>query len=155
MAHVADRILAAVLANLVAVPGVVTADIKPLDLLEEGDLPALIIDEVEDDVEPGEVGFFPVEQTRKLKFVVLACVMASASSTKAQLADLHEQAELALVGTEAAVRLGGLLTRGLKVHGGSLSTDSESIQKPVGVWRISVSCTYNLRSDAPGKTEKE
>ena len=156
MAHVADRIIAAVLVNLAQVPGVITADIKPLDLLEEEDLPALIIDDVEDEVQPGYLlGVFPVDKTHKLNFVVKVCVMATAPTCKQQLADLHELVEQALDGTDAAVKLGGLLTRGLFVSGATLITDSDSIQKPVGIWNIAVSCTYNTRSDQPGKTEKE
>lgn len=157
MAHAADRILAAVLANLAAVPGIQTASLKPLYLLEETDLPALVIDDVEDEVTAadGFDGYFPVSQSRRLNFVVQVCAMSGSQTFLADVADLHEKAAIALVGSELAVKLGGLLTRGLTIHGGSMFTDSESLQKPVGGWRISVSCTYNLSSESPGKTEKE
>lgn len=156
MSHVADRILAAVLNNLSGIPGIATVDIKPLDLLEEDQLPAVLIDEIDDEVQSGYLaGHFPVDTTRKLSFVVKVCLMAAATDFKLLIGGLHELVELALVGSESAVSLNGLLTRGLMVHGGSLFSDSESLQQPVGGWRIPVTCTYNLRSDQPGKTEKE
>jgi hypothetical protein len=154
MAHVADRILAAVQARLAVVPGIVGAHVKPLHLLEEDQLPALVIDEIEDTVDSA-TGFFPVAQTRELKFVVQICQLASSDNFSSLLTTLHEDVSLALFGSLAATNLGGLLTRGLSEQSAALFTDSESLQQVVGGWRITVSCTYNLRSDMPGKTEKE
>ena len=154
MADVADRILALVKSQLATVAGITGVHLQPLHLLTADQLPALIIDDIKDEIVE-ETGFFPVSQTHRLAFTVVLCQMVSAASFSSALGTLHEATKLALVGTAAAVNLGGVLTRGLAVKGSDLFTDSESLEKPVGGWRISVVCTYNTRSDQPGHTEKE
>jgi hypothetical protein len=152
--HVADRILAALEAQLATVASVVTVSLQPLHALGEASLPAIIVDEIEDEVESRD-GFFPVIEKHRLRFTVFPCLMASSSSFKSAVGQLHHDAEKALVGTVAARTLGGLLTMGLQRGNAVYSVDSESLQKPVGGWRIPFECTYYLRSDEPGKVEKE
>lgn len=154
MADVADRILALVKSRLASVAGITGVHLQPLHMLTADQLPALIIDEIKDEVVE-EIGFFPVSQTHRLAFTVVICQMASAASFSELLGTLHEATKIALVGTAAAVSLGGMLTRGLAVKGSDLFTDAEALEKPVGGWRIAVVCTYNTRSDQPGHTEKE
>lgn len=154
MDHVADRILAELKTRLAVVPGILGAYVTPLHLLDVDQLPAIIVTDIEDTV-IASVGHFPIDQTRELKFVVQICQIATASTFAAQLSPLHADVCLALFGSVPAISLGGLLTRGLKEEGAALFTDTESLQQPVGGWRISVTCTYNHRSDQPGKTEKE
>lgn len=154
MADVADRILAAIKTNLAAVSGVAGAYLQPLHLLTASQLPALIIDDVKDEIVE-ETGFFPIYQKHNLSFSVLACQMASTASFSSALGTLHEAAKVAIAGTLVASNLDGMLTRGLSIKGSELFTDAESMEKPVGGWRIAVSCTFNTRSDQPGYTEKE
>lgn len=154
MADVADRILSALRTNLAAVSGVAGAHVQPLHLLTASQLPALIIVDVKDEIVE-ETGFFPVWQLHSLSLGVLVCQMASAASFASALGTLHEAAKKAIAGTLAARNLNGLLTRGLAINGSELFTDAESLEKPVGGWRIAVSCTFNTRSDQPGHTEKE
>lgn len=154
MADVSDRILAAVKTHLAAVAGIAGAYLQPLHLLTASQLPALIIDDVKDEIVE-ETGFFPVWQVHRLSFSVLVCQMASAASFSSAIGTLHEAAKVAISGTLAASNLDGMLTRGLSIKGSELFTDAESLEKPVGGWRIAVSCTFNTRSDQPGHTEKE
>ena len=154
MADVADRILAAIKTHLAAVSGVAGAYLQPLHLLTASQLPALIIDDVKDEIVE-ETGFFPIYQKHNLSFSVLACQMASAASFSSDLGTLHEAAKVAIAGTLVASNLDGMLTRVLSIKGSELFTDAESMEKPVGGWRIAVSCTFNTRSDQPGHTEKE
>lgn len=154
MAHVADRILAALKGRMASVSGVTGAHLKPLHLLDAAQLPAIVIDDIRDSVEES-LGYFPVYQTHKLQFSVRICLMATEASFDAALATLHEAVATALTGSTAAINLGGLLTRGLTIDGEELFADAESLQKPVGGWAINISCTYNTRSDQPGHTEKE
>lgn len=153
--HVADRILAAIESRLALVPalsGRVYA--QPLSALDEASLPAAIIDEVDDEV-VGEAGFFPVEEQHALRLTVFVCQMASAASFRPALASLHHDVEQALVGSIDARTLSGLLTVGLKRVAATYVVDADALQKPVGGWRISFTCTYFLRSDQPGLVEKE
>ena len=154
MAHVADRILAAIKSRLAAVSGIAGVHLLPLHLLDSSQLPAIVIDGVEDSVEQA-TGYFPVFQTRKLQIPVKVCVMATEAAFDSAVATLHEAAAVALTGSESAINLGGLLTRGLSITSERLFADAESLQKPVGGWEITVTCTYNTRSDQPGHTEKE
>lgn len=155
MAHVADRILAAVKARLSTLSGGITVVVLPLHLLDVEQLPAIIIDNVVDTISSRTEGFFPDEQARRLEFTVQPTLLADSLSLPDVVGDMHEQVEIALTGSQDAVNLGGLLTRGLRIEGAELVIDSESLQQPAAGWRISVSCTYNLRSDVPGNTEKE
>lgn len=153
--HVADRILAAVEAQLATVPSLAgRVFLPPLQSIEEANLPAAIIDDIEDEV-VGEIGFFPVEEQHELRFTVFICQMVSAAGFRAALAVLHHDIEVALVGTLASRSLGGLLTKGLRRGQAVYVVDAESLQKPVGGWRIPFVCTYFLRSDQPGNVEKE
>lgn len=154
MSHVADRILAATVAALAAVPGIVTADIKPVYLLEDADLPAAIIEGVEDEIIERLRGLV-IEEARELRFDVFIVAKAGAASFLTTAGNLHEAAALALTGSKSAMTLGGLLTRGMEISRETLDFDRDSIDQPLGGWRISVTCKYTLRSDQPGKTEKE
>lgn len=154
--HVADRILAALEAQLATVPGIGAGHVffRPLHMLTEADLPALIVDDIEDEVVQ-ESGFFPVEETHHLSFTVFPCLMTGTAGFRAALGALHHDAEAALVASLPARTLGGLLTRGLVRGDAVYVVDAESLQKPVGGWRIPFKCIYHLRSDQPGNVEKE
>lgn len=154
--HVADRIMDALESRLATVPGIGSARVfmQPLATLTEADLPALIVEEFED-VVVSEVGFFPVEERHELSFSVFVCHMLAKSGFRAALGTLHHDTELALVGSLSARTLNGLLTRGLVRGNARFDVDADSLQKPVGGWRIPFRCTYFLRSDEPGKVEKE
>ena len=153
--HVADRILAALEAQLATVPGVSgRVFFQPMHSLAETDLPALIVEDISDEV-VAESGFFPVEETHHLSFHVFACLMTGTAGFRAAVGELHHDTESALVGSIASRTLGGLLTRGLVRGGADYVVDTESLQKPVGGWRIPFKCIYHLRSDQPGKVEKE
>lgn len=152
--HVDDRILAAIETQLTAVPGLAGVFFQPLRALTEADLPAAIVDEIEDEVLDA-IGFFPVEEKHELRFTVFICQMAGSANFRAALAALHHDVEQALVGSVAARTLGGLLTVGLKRGQADYTVDADSLQKPVGGWRIQFTCHYFLRSDQPGLVEKE
>lgn len=153
--HVADRILAALEAQLATVAGVSgRVFFQPLHTLTEADLPALVVEDISDEVAV-ESGFFPVDEVHHLSFVVFACQMTGSSGFRAALGELHHDTESALVSSVEARTLGGLLTRGLVRGNADYAVDSESLQKPVGGWRIPFKCIYHLRSDQPGKVEKE
>ena len=154
MAVVADRILSALKSTLAAVSGITSAHLQPLHMLTASQLPALIIDNVNDEIVE-ETGFFPLWQKHELSFSVLVCQMASTAGFSGALGTLHEATKIAIAGTLVASNLNGMLTRGLSIKGSELFTDAESLEKPVGGWRIAVSCTFNTRSDQPGHTEKE
>lgn len=154
--HVADRIMDALESQLATVAGIGSAHVflQPLVTLVDTDLPALIVEDFEDTV-TSEVGFFPVEERHELSFTVFVCQMVGSAGFRAALGTLHHDTEMALVGSLAARTLNGLLTRGLIRGNASYEVDSDSLQKPVGGWRIPFRCTYFLRSDEPGKVEKE
>jgi len=153
--HVADRILAALEAQLATVPGVSgRVFFQPMHSLAETDLPALVVEDISDEV-VAESGFFPVEETHHLSFVVFACLMTGTTGFRSAVGELHHDTESALVGSVGARTLGGLLTRGLVRGNADYVVDTESLQKPVGGWRIPFKCIYHLRSDQPGKVEKE
>lgn len=154
--HVADRILAALEAQLATVAAIGPGRVffRPLASINEADMPCVIVDEIEDDV-VAEAGYFPVEEQHALRFTVFVCQMVGAAGFRGAIATLHHDVELALVGSAAARSLGGLLTTGLKRPQAVYAVDAESLQKPVGGWRLSFTCTYFLRSDQPGNTEKE
>lgn len=154
--HVADRILAALEAQLVTVAAIGPGRVffQPLHSITEADLPAVIVEEIEDEV-IGEVGFFPVDEKHELRITLFICQMTSASAFRPAIATLHHDVEQALVGSIAARTLGGLLTVGLKRIQSVYAVDAESLQKPVGGWRLSFVCNYFLRSDQPGLVEKE
>ena len=100
-------------------------------------------------------GFDPVEETHRLSFEVFACDMAGIAGLRPAAGLRRTEVELALVGSQSARQLGGLLTRGLRRTDASYKVDAESLQKPVGGWSIKFDCLYGLRSDQPGRTEKE
>lgn len=154
--HVADRIMAALETQLATVTGIGATHVfmQPLVTLVDTDLPALIVEDFEDTV-VSEVGFFPVEERHELSFSVFVCNMVSKSGFRASLGTLHHDTEMALVGSVAARTLNGLLTRGLIRGNARYEVDADTLQKPVGGWRIPFRCTYFLSSDAPGKVEKE
>lgn len=152
--HVADRILSTLKSRMASITGVTGAHLLPLHMLDSGLLPAVIIDEVRDTVTES-TGVFPVYQTHKMEMVVKVCIMATESTFDAALGTLHEAVSKALTGSVAAITLGNVLTRGLRIEGEELFADAESLQKPVGGWAISLSCIYNTRSDQPGNFEKE
>lgn len=154
MSHVADRILSAIQSRLASVAGIMGVHYEPFFTLDANHLPAIVIDDIEDQVDEA-VGQFPVDETRKLSFVVKVCQMGGSAAFSSGLATLHEAVSIALFGSRDAITLGGLLTRGLREVSATRFTDAESLQKPVGGWAIQVTCTYNLRSDVPGLTEKE
>ena len=152
--HVADRILAALKSRMASVSGVTGAHLLPLHALDISQLPAIVIEQARDIVTES-TGVFPVYQTHRLEMTVRLCIMATESTFDAALGTLHESVSKALTGSAAAITLGNILTRGLRIEGEELFSDSESLQKPVGGWDISVSCIYNTRSDQPGNFEKE
>lgn len=154
--HVADRIMAALETQLATVTGIGSAHVfmQPLVTLTEADLPALIVEDFEDAV-VSEVGFFPVEERHELSFTVFVCQMVGSTGFRTALGTLHHDTEMALVGSLAARTLDGLLTRGLIRGNARYDVDADTLQKPVGGWRIPFRCTYFLRSDEPGKVEKE
>lgn len=154
--HVADRILAALETQLSSVPAIGSTHVflQPLATLTEDDLPALIVDGVEDEV-TDRTGFFPVDEKHELRFTVFACDMLGRAGFRAAVGALRHDTEVATVGSLNARTLGGLLTRGLQRGDAVYDVDADSLQKPVGGWRIPFRCTYFLSSDAPGKVEKE
>lgn len=150
--HVAGRILDTVASQLTTAGKTVLRE--PYLQITDDTLPACIIRNVKDEFVES-VGFFPVEETRRLSFDVWGCDMASASGLRGAIDSLRYDIEMALLGTETAAKLGGLLTRGLRKADAVLEIDGESPQKPVGGWSITFSCIYGLRTNAPNKVEKE
>lgn len=154
--HVADRILTALETQLATVTGIGASHVffQPLTTLTDPDLPALIVDDIVDEVVE-RTGFFPVDEKHEMRFSVFACDLISRASFRSQIGTLRHDTELATVGTVAARTLNSLLTRGLQRGDAAYEVDSESLQKPVGGWRIPYKCTYFLSSDRPGNVEKE
>lgn len=150
--HVAGRILDTVASQLTTAGKTVLRE--PHVQISDDNLPACIIRNIKDEV-LSEVGFFPIEQTRKLSFEIFACDMASTSGLRSSVDGLRYDVELALLGSETAKKLNGLLTRGLSSGEALIDIDSESLQKPVGGWVITFECVYGLRSNAPDQVEKE
>lgn len=147
--HVADRIIAAVVAQLAA------AGIAAVIESEPDNLPAVIIENIEDEL-AGATGYEPVFETRKLSFDAFACHQVSGiANLQGVVGSLHHDTHFALTGSPAARTLGGLLTRGLSITAAVYRTDTERLEKPIGGWSIHVECTYGLRSDQPGRVEKE
>ena len=152
--HVADRILAALKSRLALTMGASGVHLVPLHMIDYSQLPVVIIDEIRDSVTES-TGVFPVYQTHRMEMTVRICIIATEPTFDAALGTLHEAVSKALTGSAAAITLGSILTRGLRIDGEEFFSDSESLQKPVGGWDISVSCIYNTRSDQPGNFEKE
>jgi hypothetical protein len=150
--HVAGRILDTI-ASLLTTAGK-TVLREPFVQITDDNLPACIIRNIKDEVMEA-VGFFPVEQTRLLTFEIFACDMASTSGLRSSVDALRYDVEVALLGSETAKKLNGLLTRGLSGGEAVIDVDSESLQKPVGGWSITFECVYGLRTNAPGQVEKE
>lgn len=152
--HVADRILDALKSRLALTMGASGVHRVPLHMIDYSQLPVVIIDQIRDSVTES-IGVFPVYQTHRMEMIVRICIFATEQNFDAALGSLHESVSRALTGSADAITLGGILTRGLRIDGEELFVDSESLQKPVGGWGISVSCIYNTRSDQPGNFEKE
>lgn len=150
--HVADRILAAVVAQLAAAG--LTVFVEPHGQIVESDMPCIRLRGIEDEVISSD-GFDPVFETHELTFDAFCCDMAGTSGLRAAVGDLRTAVEVALLGTADARKLGGLLTRGIKRLSAAIDIDSDTLQKPVGGWSIRFVCTYGLHSDAPWKVEKE
>lgn len=154
--HVADRILAALETQLATVSGIGASHVffQPLTTLTDPDLPALIVEGIEDEVVE-RTGFFPVDEKHEMRFSVFACDLTGRSGFRSAIGTLRHDTELATVGSLTARTLNGLLTRGLQRGDAVYDVDAESLQKPVGGWRIPFRCTYFLSSDRPGNVEKE
>lgn len=142
--HVASKIIAAVETRLSAIAPV---SVLPLHLIPLEDLPAIVIEDIEDETLE-QLGPGPLNERHAVSFEVFG-VVATGSGFGVTAGELRTQIEQALLGTTNDVRLGGLCRPGLRREGASFRVDSESLQKPVGGWSMKFQCAYQLKTDAP------
>jgi hypothetical protein len=146
--HVADRLLAAIVAQLQAAGLVVAIDAEPPSL------PGVILENIEDELLE-MLGPDPMQQTRKLAFDLFACDKASSATLAQSIGTQRHAVTVALMGSRDARTLGGLTTRPLIDTAATYRTDTERMEQPVGGWSIHFELTYGLRPDQPGQVEKE
>lgn len=143
-AHVAAQILAAVEARLDSLADVY---LVPLHAVPETTLPAIIIQNIEDDAEI--IGNGPMKEKHRLTFEVWPVVAASPSGFSAAAGEIRAEVEKALLATKADAQLDGLCRPGLTRISASFETDADSLSKPVGGWNLKFTCVYQLSTDAP------
>lgn len=146
--HVADRILAAAVAQLTAAGVAAAIDDEPATL------PGVILQNIEDE-RTDVVGFSPSVELHELRFEAFCCDQATGQNLLTAIGDLHHTVWMALLGSKEAKSLGGLLATGLGSTGATYRTDHDRLAQPLGGWAINFVCTYSLRSDQPGLVEKE
>ncbi len=144
MSHVAGQILAAVESRLSALA---TVHVIPTHMIDLATLPAIILEEIEDETEK-TLGDGPVDEIHRLRFTAFACI-ATGSGFQTAANTLRTQIERALLATESDTRLGGLCRPGLTRESALWRVDSESLQKPVGGWALRFACVYHLNTGSP------
>lgn len=145
MSHIASQILAAVETRLSAVA---TVHYVPVHVIQAGSLPAIIIQDIED--ETGQsIGPGPLNETHRLSFEVFGVVAHSASGFATVAGDLRASIESALLAAINDIRLGGLCRPGLSRPSAQFRVDADSLQVPVGGWALKFQCVYQLKTDAP------
>lgn len=143
-AHVAAQIIAAVEARLASIADV---HLVPLHAIPEADLPAILIQNIEDEAEI--IGKGPMSERHRLSFEVWPVVAASASGFSTAAGNIRADVESALLASRTAAQLDGLCRPGLSRPSASFETDADSLSKPVGGWNLKFNCVYQLSTDAP------
>lgn len=142
--HVASQILAAVESRLSAIAPVY---IVPLSSIPIDNLPAIVIENIEDET-VSQIGRGPLAEKHQLRFEVFGAVVAT-GGFQVFAGQLRTGIEQALLGTPSAIVLDGLSRPGLKRTAADFRHDAESLQKPVGGWSMKFECVYQLSTDAP------
>ena len=142
--HVASQIIAAVETRLAAVASV---HIVPLFAVPLENLPAILIEDIEDETTQA-LGPGPVQEIHRLSFEIFGCI-AAVSGFQTTAGTLRTDIEKALLAATNDVRLDGLCRPGLSRISAVFRHDAESLQKPVGGWSMKFVCTYQLKTDAP------
>lgn len=146
--HVADRLLAAIVAQLQAAGLVVAIDTEPTSL------PGVILENIEDK-RTDVIGRFPSQELRQISLNVFCCDKANSDQILGRVGELHFAVHNALLGSQSAKTLSGVLVNGLDSESSVFRTDTERLEQPIAGWSMQLTCFYSLRSDRPGLFEKE
>jgi hypothetical protein len=147
MSHKASLILAEVARRLADIHPVY---VSPPPTIPVDALPAILLDDISDEVVESLDFGGPIQERRALRFYVFGCIAStSALLMIAESGDLCARIEALLFADEDARILGGLCRPGLNRLATVFRNDSESLQRPVGGWSLQIECQYHSNTGTP------